>query len=130
MRGGRGLGGAGRGGEAGLAAGQPGGAPGEGGRRCGARGVRAAGRRRALTPVPRSPSRKAHEEGDGHGQAAARQDPEDPPEREAAALAAGPAGSPEAPRPGDAASRLSATTTVIPLTFSGRSVQNPAINIF
>lgn len=34
-----------------------------------------------------SPSRKAHEEGDGHGQAAARQDPEDPPEWEAAPLA-------------------------------------------
>lgn len=41
-------------------------------------------------PTPRSPSREAHEEGDGHGQAAARQDPEDPPEREAAALAAEP----------------------------------------
>lgn len=36
----------------------------------------------------RSPSRKAHEEGDGHGQAAARQDPEDPPEWQAAPLAA------------------------------------------
>lgn len=106
---------------------------GAGGRRQAVRGPRGHGCGAGAGPhpgPPRSPSRKAHEEGDGHGQAAARQDPEDPPEREAAALAAGPAGSPEAPRPGDAAARLSATTTVIPLTFSGRSVQNPAINIF
>lgn len=40
------------------------------------------------SPQPCSPSREAYEEGDGHGQAAARQDPEDSPEREAAALVA------------------------------------------
>lgn len=51
------------------------------------------GRSQALTLLPRSPSREAHEEGDGHGQAAARQDPEDPPEWEAAALVTGPVGS-------------------------------------